>query len=151
MTLVLAFYTLLIVAWTGAWLLYRSIGLASRSSDVQTLYWTAAKLLIWLVPIFAILSDRRGDRSWNTSRSNGSSAGRRPAHRSLLSGDDGRDVAAVFTLHGGHPLLCGSACSRVVPKACHRPCPDVCGGAPSARRSKVTSRCSGPRSTALSR
>jgi membrane protease YdiL (CAAX protease family) len=48
---VLATYVLVIVAWIGAWLLHESIGLGGQSEALDTLYWTGAKILIWLLPI----------------------------------------------------------------------------------------------------
>jgi membrane protease YdiL (CAAX protease family) len=56
---VLAYYVLLIGVWTAAWGFAKMAGLGSQSLRVQTLYWTLAKLLIWLAPIFAILARHR--------------------------------------------------------------------------------------------
>ena len=52
-------YVLLLTAWVGAWLLYGVFGLAARASVVQFLYWTVAKLLVWIVPVLLIVRHRQ--------------------------------------------------------------------------------------------
>jgi membrane protease YdiL (CAAX protease family) len=56
-----AYYLLLIAAWVAAWLAYEAVGLQDRSSSVRFMYWTAAKLLIWVLPVLLIVrfSSRR--------------------------------------------------------------------------------------------
>src|SRR5215213_9669516 len=58
---VLSYYLALIVAWIGAWLLHNGANLASQSESVDTLYWTVAKLFVWLLPIPIVV------RAWTTS------------------------------------------------------------------------------------
>jgi uncharacterized protein len=53
--LVLSYYALLIVAWIGAWLIHERLGVAGQTPLVDTLYWTMAKLLVWLLPACATL------------------------------------------------------------------------------------------------
>jgi uncharacterized protein len=48
---VLAYYAALMVAWCGAWLVHNAVGLDKQSEAIDTLFWTGAKLLIWLLPI----------------------------------------------------------------------------------------------------
>ena len=52
-------YVLLIGAWVAAWLASEAIGLAARSSSVQFIYWTIAKLLIWIAPILLLIKFNR--------------------------------------------------------------------------------------------
>lgn len=52
-------YLLLLAAWVGAWLAYGAFGMAARASAVQFLYWTAAKLLIWILPVLLIVRHRQ--------------------------------------------------------------------------------------------
>jgi membrane protease YdiL (CAAX protease family) len=52
---VLAYYTLLILAWISAWLLYKQVNLEAQSSFIQFVYWTIAKLIIWILPIVVII------------------------------------------------------------------------------------------------
>jgi membrane protease YdiL (CAAX protease family) len=51
LVLALATYALVISAWISAWLLHDGIGLSSQAEALDTLYWTCAKILIWLLPI----------------------------------------------------------------------------------------------------
>jgi len=55
LALALSYYALLIAAWIGAWLLHERIGMARQTLLVDTLYWTVAKLLVWLLPAYAML------------------------------------------------------------------------------------------------
>jgi hypothetical protein len=50
-----AYYVLLIAAWVAAWLAYEAIGLQDRSSSVRFIYWTVAKLLIWVLPVLLVV------------------------------------------------------------------------------------------------
>jgi uncharacterized protein len=52
-------YVLLLTAWVGAWLAYGASGMAARSSAAQFLYWTVAKLVIWILPVLLIVKLRR--------------------------------------------------------------------------------------------
>jgi uncharacterized protein len=52
---VVLYYVSLIAAWVAAWLLYEAIGLRGGSSTRQFAYWTAAKLLIWILPLLLII------------------------------------------------------------------------------------------------
>ena len=49
------YFVLLIVAWFGAWLLFRGAGVGELSALQQLGYWTIAKLLIWILPILVIV------------------------------------------------------------------------------------------------
>lgn len=51
----LAYYIFVIPAWICAWLLYEKIGLESQSSLIKFVYWTIAKLIIWILPIVVIV------------------------------------------------------------------------------------------------
>ena len=51
---ILFYYALVIVAWVGAWLLFRATSVGGMSPGVQFVYWTAAKLLIWIFPVVVI-------------------------------------------------------------------------------------------------
>jgi membrane protease YdiL (CAAX protease family) len=53
--LTLAVYAGIVIAWIGAWLMHDSLGLSSRSEALDTLYWTGAKLLIWLLPVAVVV------------------------------------------------------------------------------------------------
>jgi uncharacterized protein len=48
-------YVLLLTVWVGAWLAYRASGMAGRTSAAQFLYWTAAKVLIWILPVLLVV------------------------------------------------------------------------------------------------
>jgi membrane protease YdiL (CAAX protease family) len=48
---VLRYDAALMLAWIGAWLLHSAIGPSPRQEGLDTLYWTVAKLLVWLLPI----------------------------------------------------------------------------------------------------
>src|ERR1044072_4771851 len=52
---VLAYYIFLILAWVSAWLLYKQVNLAAQSSLIEFVYWTIAKLIIWILPIVVII------------------------------------------------------------------------------------------------
>jgi uncharacterized protein len=52
-------YVVLVALWVGAWLAYGATGMAARSAAVQFLYWTAAKLLIWILPVLLIVRVRQ--------------------------------------------------------------------------------------------
>jgi membrane protease YdiL (CAAX protease family) len=45
------YYVLLLVTWTGAWLLYESTNLRNLSEGGAVAYWTAAKMILWIAPI----------------------------------------------------------------------------------------------------
>jgi membrane protease YdiL (CAAX protease family) len=51
----LAYYTFLILVWVSAWLLYERINLETQSSFIKFVYWTIAKLIIWILPIVVII------------------------------------------------------------------------------------------------
>jgi membrane protease YdiL (CAAX protease family) len=46
---------LLLTVWVGAWLAFGALGIAAQSSAAQFVYWTAAKLLVWILPVFLIV------------------------------------------------------------------------------------------------
>lgn len=52
---VLAYYTFVILVWICAWLLYEQIHLETQSSLIKFVYWTIAKLIIWILPIVVII------------------------------------------------------------------------------------------------
>src|SRR4051812_24930788 len=47
---VLIYDAALMLAWTGAWLVHNAVGPSPRSEGIDTLFWTVAKLLVWLLP-----------------------------------------------------------------------------------------------------
>lgn len=49
------YFALLMVAWCGAWLLFRWAAVGDLSSRQQLVYWTTAKVLIWIAPILVIV------------------------------------------------------------------------------------------------
>lgn len=51
----LAYYTFLIPAWIAAWLRHEQTGLASLPPLGDTIYWTIAKLLLWILPVAVIV------------------------------------------------------------------------------------------------
>jgi uncharacterized protein len=51
----LTYYIFVIPAWVSAWLLYEQINLESQSSLIKFVYWTIAKLIIWILPIVVIV------------------------------------------------------------------------------------------------
>jgi membrane protease YdiL (CAAX protease family) len=51
----LAYYIFLILAWVSAWLLYEQVNLEAQSSFIKFVYWTIAKLIIWILPIVVII------------------------------------------------------------------------------------------------
>jgi membrane protease YdiL (CAAX protease family) len=59
MVLTLGYYGLLIAAWIGAWVVHGTMSLSEQATLADTVYWTCAKMLIWLLPIFAIISVRK--------------------------------------------------------------------------------------------
>lgn len=52
---ILIYYVLLIIFWIGAWLFYEWTNIASFTSTQEFLFWTVAKLCVWIVPIFLII------------------------------------------------------------------------------------------------
>jgi membrane protease YdiL (CAAX protease family) len=52
---ILPYYMLLISAWIAAWLFSIQIGLGGESAGVGVIYWTLAKILLWLMPILVII------------------------------------------------------------------------------------------------
>lgn len=59
---VLLFDTALMLAWIGAWLLHDASGLSPQQEGLDTLYWTVAKLLVWLLPIPVLVRMWSGQR-----------------------------------------------------------------------------------------
>jgi membrane protease YdiL (CAAX protease family) len=52
---VLTYYSLLILAWIGAWLLHERLATAANLTGARDLaYWTAAKLAIWVLPVVVL-------------------------------------------------------------------------------------------------
>src|SRR4051794_13692029 len=51
-----AYYALLIAAWIGAWIASGALGVGRLSPAGQFLYWTCAKLLIWVVPMLVVIT-----------------------------------------------------------------------------------------------
>jgi uncharacterized protein len=49
------YYTLLIVGWIGAWLLYETAALGALSPYQVFAYWTTAKVIVWITPIVLIV------------------------------------------------------------------------------------------------
>jgi membrane protease YdiL (CAAX protease family) len=45
------YYVLLLVTWTGAWLLHESTSVRNLSEGGALVYWTAAKVLLWITPM----------------------------------------------------------------------------------------------------
>src|SRR5689334_6493278 len=62
MALALGYYGLLIAAWIVAWIIHQTFVPEATSIAVDTIYWTCAKLLIWLLPIFVVISVRKRQR-----------------------------------------------------------------------------------------
>jgi uncharacterized protein len=52
---VLAYYIFLILAWVSAWLLFEQVNLEAQSSLIRFVYWTIAKLIIWILPVVVII------------------------------------------------------------------------------------------------
>jgi membrane protease YdiL (CAAX protease family) len=51
----LVYYTFLIPAWIAAWLLHEQTRFASLPPIGDTIYWTIAKLLLWILPVIVIV------------------------------------------------------------------------------------------------
>ncbi len=49
------YYVALVLAWLAVWLFYEQIGLKAQSSNVELAYWTAAKLIIWILPVILVI------------------------------------------------------------------------------------------------
>jgi len=56
MRYVVAYFVILIAAWVGAWWLFDAADIGALSAAMRFAYWTAAKLLIWIAPIVAIVT-----------------------------------------------------------------------------------------------
>jgi uncharacterized protein len=52
---VLAYYIFLILAWVSAWLFYEQVNLEAQPSFIRLVYWTIAKLIIWILPIVVMI------------------------------------------------------------------------------------------------
>ena len=55
MRLAFTVYALIMLAWIGAWRLHDSIGLSAEAAVADTLYWTVAKAIIWLLPVVVVV------------------------------------------------------------------------------------------------
>jgi membrane protease YdiL (CAAX protease family) len=76
---VLAYDAGIMFAWIGAWRLHGAIGLDRQTDGLDTLYWTLAKLLVWLLPIPILV------RAWTTEPLAGY-LGLRHARRGIVTG-----------------------------------------------------------------
>lgn len=52
---ILIYYVSLILLWIGAWLFYSWTNIEFLTSTQEFLFWTVAKLIIWILPIFIII------------------------------------------------------------------------------------------------
>ncbi len=53
-----AWYAGLIAAWVGAWLVHDHTAVARWPPAATVGYWTAAKLLVWILPLVPIVRSR---------------------------------------------------------------------------------------------